>query len=59
MSNGSGKGWLIGLVIAAILLSMGGCYEQENEQPQPSASPMAPANADQVCQQENIWLKNA
>ncbi len=48
MSNGSGKGWLIWLVIAAILLSMGGCYEQENEQPRPSASPMAPANAEQV-----------
>ncbi len=58
MSHHMKKGWLIGLITAAILLSMGGCYDQSEETPQPSASPMTPANAEQVSWEENVVLKN-
>lgn len=57
MSYHRRKGWLIGLLTAAILLSMGGCYDQGEKTPQPSASPMTPANAEQVSWKEKIALE--
>lgn len=58
MSYHMGKGWLIGLITAAILLSMGGCYEQGEKTPEPSASPMKPVNAEQVSWEETVVLEN-